>query len=81
MMIMLRDGYALPTDVDEMRQRIADFLKKPEFEWLGDSPSRAAGIGSLDFIACRHFHIPVPASAWYRSLAASSTPTTASKSA
>lgn len=58
--------YALPEEVDEMRQRIADFLAKPEYEWLGSSPSRDAGLGALDFIACRHFRIPLPASAWYR---------------
>lgn len=46
--------YALSEDVDETRQRIADFLAKPEYEWLGSSPSRDAGLGALDFIACRH---------------------------
>lgn len=57
--------YSLLEDVDEMRRRMSDFLKESAFDWFGEIPSREAGISGLDFIACRHFHIPVPAAAWY----------------
>ena len=59
--------YALPVNVEEMRQRITDFVKRPEYDWIAASPSRGLGLFGLDFVACRHFRIPVPASAWYRS--------------
>ncbi len=59
--------YALPANVEEMRQRITDFVKRPEYDWVGTSPSRTLGLFGLDFVACRHFRVPVPASAWYRS--------------
>lgn len=59
--------YALPVNVEEMRQRITDFVKRPEYDWVETSPSRTLGLFGLDFVACRHFRIPVPASAWYRS--------------
>lgn len=59
--------YALPTNVEEMRQRITDFVKRPEYDWVEASPSRTLGLFGLDFVACRHFRTPVPASAWYRS--------------
>jgi hypothetical protein len=58
--------YALPEDVDEMRQRIADSLAKPKYEWLESLPSRDVGLSALDLIAFRHFRDPLPASAWYR---------------
>lgn len=61
--------YALPSDVEEMRQRMADFLKRPEYDWVEASPSRRVGLFGLDFVACRHYRVPVPASAWYRSRA------------
>lgn len=59
--------YALPADVEEMRQRITDFVKRSDYDWVENSPSRTLGLFGLDFVACRHFRIPVPASAWYRS--------------
>lgn len=58
--------YALPTSITEMRQRIADFVERPEYDWGEGSRSRAIGLWGLDFVACRHLRIPVPASAWYR---------------
>lgn len=58
--------YALPTNVSEMRQRIADFIQRPEYDCVEDSPSRAVGLWGLDFVACRHFRMPIPASTWYR---------------
>ena len=62
--------YALPTSIAEMRQRIADFLMRPEYDWVEGSPSRGAGLWGIDFIACRHLRMPVPASAWYRMMPA-----------
>jgi hypothetical protein len=58
--------YALPSNVDEMRQRMAEFVKRPEYDWVDVAPGRAVGLFGLDFVACRHLRMPVPASAWYR---------------
>lgn len=42
------------------------FLERPEFDWVESSPTREVGIWALDFVACRHFRMLVPASAWYQ---------------
>jgi hypothetical protein len=42
------------------------FLERSEFDWVDSSPTRKVGLWALDFVACRHFRMPVPASAWYR---------------
>lgn len=55
----------LPSTVD-MRLRMKQFLERPEFNWIESSPTREVGIWALDFVACRHFRMPVPASAWYQ---------------
>jgi hypothetical protein len=60
--------YVLPTDIEELRKRMADFLTLENYDWVASSPSRDLGIWALDFIACQHFRIPVPASIWYRLL-------------
>lgn len=58
--------YTLPTAIEEMHQRMADFIGLEDYDWVSSSPSRIAGIWAVDFIASRHFRTPVPASAWYR---------------
>jgi hypothetical protein len=58
--------YALPSEIAEMRQRMSDFMDLNDYDWAASSPSRGLGIWAMDFIACRHFRVPVPASAWYR---------------
>lgn len=58
--------YALLPSIGDMRQRMKQFLERPEFDWVESSPTRKVGMGALDFVACRHFRMPVPASAWYR---------------
>ncbi|PZP20688.1 MAG: hypothetical protein DI599_21725 [Pseudomonas kuykendallii] len=58
--------YTLPPAIEEMRQRMEDFIGLEDYDWVSSSPSRAAGIWAVDFIASRHFRTPVPASAWYR---------------
>lgn len=58
--------YTLPSDIEEMRQRVKSFIRLKDYDWSTSSPSLAAGIWAIDFIACRHFRMPVPASAWYR---------------
>jgi hypothetical protein len=58
--------YLLPSDPEELRKRMRAFLALPEYDWPKGSPSLPVGIWGLDFIACRHFRVPVPASAWYR---------------
>lgn len=60
--------YALPPSKSEMCERITHFLERPDFDWVQSSPTRDLGLWALDFIACRHFRIPVPASVWYRLL-------------
>lgn len=58
--------YVLPAAIDEMHKRMTDFLALENYDWIVTSPSRDVGIWAIDFIACRHFRTPVPASAWYR---------------
>jgi len=58
--------YVLLSSMAEMKLRMKQFLERPEFEWVECSPTCMVGIWALDFIACRHFRMPVPASAWYR---------------
>ncbi len=58
--------YALLPSAAEMRQRMKQFLERSEFDWVDSSPTREVGLWALDFVACRHFRMPVPASAWYR---------------
>lgn len=60
--------YVLLPSVEEMRQRFSEFLAREEYDWVKTSPSIAHGLWVLDFMACRHFRMPVPASAWYRLL-------------
>jgi hypothetical protein len=58
--------YALLPTIAEMQQRMADFIKLENYDWAASSPTRTHGYWALDFIACRHFRVPVPASEWYR---------------
>lgn len=58
--------YALLPAIADMKLRMKQFLERPEFDWVESSPTRKVGLWALDFIACRHFRMPVPASAWYR---------------
>ncbi|VUZ28816.1 Uncharacterised protein [uncultured Comamonas sp.] len=58
--------YALPSEIAKMRQRMTDFMNLKDYDWVESSPSHEVGIWAIDFIACRHFRTPVPASAWYR---------------
>ncbi|QHE83378.1 hypothetical protein [Hydrogenophaga sp. BPS33] len=58
--------YALLSSTADMRLRMKQFLEQPEFDWVESSPTRKVGLWALDFVACRHFRMPVPASAWYR---------------
>jgi len=60
--------YALLASVADMRRRMAEFVKRQDYDWVATSPSRDVGLWAIDFIACRHFRMPVPASAWYRFL-------------
>ncbi|TAM52709.1 MAG: hypothetical protein EPN61_00805 [Burkholderiaceae bacterium] len=60
--------YVLLPSMAEMNQRMRQFLERPDFDWVQSSPTRELGLWALDFIACRHLRMPVPASAWYRLL-------------
>jgi hypothetical protein len=60
--------YALLPSSEAMKQRIAEFLERKEYDWIVSSPTYPVGLWALDFIACRHFRMPVPASGWYRLL-------------
>lgn len=57
--------YALPASAQALRDRIAKFNATGRLRWEENSPALAVGLWPLDFIACRHFRTPVPASVWY----------------
>ena len=57
--------YALPASAQALRDRIAQFNATGRLRWEESSPALAMGLWPLDFIACRHFRTPVPASMWY----------------
>jgi hypothetical protein len=58
--------FALPKDADAVRARLTAFLSEKQYAWEAHSLARDAGIWALDFVACRHFKMPVPASFWYQ---------------
>ena len=58
--------YALLPSIADMKQRMKQFLERPEFDWVESSQTRKVGLWAIDFVACRHLRMPVPASAWYR---------------
>jgi len=60
--------YALLPSSEEMKRRITEFLERKEYDWINSSPTSPVGLWALDFIACRHFRMPIPASGWYRLL-------------
>jgi len=57
--------YALPASAQTLRNRITQFNATGRLRWEENSPALAIGLWPLDFIACRHFRTPVPASMWY----------------
>lgn len=57
--------YTLPVSAQALRDRIAQFNATGRLRWEENSPALAIGLWPLDFIACRHFRTPVPASMWY----------------
>jgi hypothetical protein len=57
--------YALPAQAEELRGRIAKFNVSRRLQWEEHSPALAVDLWGIDFVACRHFRIPVPASIWY----------------
>ena len=57
--------YSLPASAQTLRDRIAQFNMTGCLRWEENSPALAMGFWPLDFIACRHFRTPVPASMWY----------------
>lgn len=61
--------YAMPPDAAALRARIKEFNASQVLQWEEHSPAFAVGLWPIDFLACRHFRTPVPASVWY-SLAA-----------
>ncbi len=58
--------YRLPTSAQALRDRIAQFNATGRLRWEEGSPALAIGLWPLDFVACRHFRTPVPASMWYQ---------------
>lgn len=58
--------YPLPPQAADLRARIEKFNASGRLKWEQNSPARAAGMWAIDFLACRHFRTPVPASMWYR---------------
>lgn len=57
--------YPLPTQAQDLRVRIQKFNASGRLKWEQNSPARAVGLWAIDFLACRHFRTPVPASMWY----------------
>jgi hypothetical protein len=57
--------YPLPAEAKELRARIEEFNAGGRLKWEENSPARAVGLWAIDFVACRHFRTPVPASIWY----------------
>lgn len=57
--------YPLPAQAQDLRARIQKFNASGRLKWEQDSPARAVGLWAIDFLACRHFRTPVPASMWY----------------
>jgi len=58
--------YMLPEDPADLCTRIEEFLRLERYDWAVRSPAAPVGLWALDFIACRHFQMPVPASFWYQ---------------
>lgn len=61
--------FSLPDSAEELRSRLKEFVAKSDYEWHTTSRAREVGIWAYDFVACRHFSIPVPANFWMRLLA------------
>lgn len=57
--------YAMPSDAPALRARIKEFNASRVLQWGEHSPALAVGLWPIDFLACRHFRTPVPASVWY----------------
>ena len=57
--------YALPEDPTLLCARVNEFLKLERYQWSSHSSAAQVGLLALDFVACRHFQMPVPASFWY----------------
>ncbi len=60
--------FEIPEDGQSLIARMRKFCSQPNYDWLAASPAAKAGCWELDFIACRHFRIPVPASFWFQFL-------------
>lgn len=58
--------FSLPEDPAALRSRIEEFLGLEQYNWATHSPGAPIGLWPIDFVACRHFQMPVPASFWYR---------------
>lgn len=56
----------LPPNASAWRHHIKIILKSSQKKIAGDSPALRAQIAALDFIACRHFSIPVFPYFWYQ---------------
>jgi hypothetical protein len=57
--------YAMPPDASALLARIQEFNASRVLQWEEHSPALAVGLWPVDFVACRHFRTPVPASVWY----------------
>lgn len=57
--------YAMPPDAPVLRARIQAFNTSRVLQWEEHSPALVVGLWPVDFVACRHFRTPMPASVWY----------------
>ncbi|MDO9421069.1 MAG: hypothetical protein Q7T66_10430 [Herminiimonas sp.] len=58
--------FHLPENSELLNQRVKDFMQLERYDWVKNSQTLAIGLWALDFVACRHFKNPMPASFWYK---------------
>ncbi|WP_062789278.1 hypothetical protein [Aquitalea pelogenes] len=58
--------YSLPKNSDELRARVGKFNGLEKYNWAKHSQTAPIGLWPIDFIAARHFQLPVPAHFWFQ---------------
>lgn len=58
--------YQLPEDSGELRAKVEKFHDLEKYSWTKHSQTAPIGLWPIDFIAVRHFQLPVPAHFWFK---------------
>lgn len=58
--------YQLPEDSGELRAKAEKFHGLEKYSWAKHSQTAIIGLWPIDFIAARHFRLPVPAHFWFK---------------